>query len=80
MLPLLSWNVVQIVIENFFPIVFACVLNQSHKHWLLNDALNATIITTLKFQGDIMNCVASDIMIDDDKGGMTLSCWNFLQT
>jgi hypothetical protein len=76
-LPLLSWNVVQIVINNFSPIVFACVFNQSHKHWLLNDALNATIITTLKFQGDIMNCVVSGIMIDDDKGGYDIKLLEF---
>jgi hypothetical protein len=76
-LPLLSWNVVQIVIDNFFPIVSACVFNQSHKHWLLNDALNATIITTLKFQGDIMICVVLYIMIDDDKGGYNIKLLEF---
>jgi hypothetical protein len=53
------------------------VLNQSHKHWLLNDALNATIITTLKFQGDIMNYVVLDIMIDDDKGGYDITLLEF---
>ncbi len=31
-------------------IVFACILNQSHGHWLFSDALHSTILMSLKLK------------------------------
>ncbi len=36
--------------EFVFLIVFTCVLNQSHGHWLLSDALHFTILMSLKLK------------------------------
>jgi hypothetical protein len=46
--PPLTWHISQIIIDVLFSIVNACVLNQSHGHWLLSDALNLTITMSLK--------------------------------
>ena len=32
------------------PIVYACILNQSHRYWLLSDALASTISMSVKFE------------------------------
>jgi hypothetical protein len=46
----LTWHVFQIIIDVLSLVVSACVLNQSHGHWLLSDALNVTIFMRLKFK------------------------------
>ncbi len=48
--PPLTWHIFQIIIDVFSSIVSACVLNQSHGHWLHSDALNVTIIMSLKLK------------------------------
>jgi hypothetical protein len=51
--PPLTWHICRIIIDSFGPIVFACILNQSRGHWLLNDALNFAISMSLKFRNEI---------------------------
>jgi hypothetical protein len=49
-MPPLIWHISQIIVDVLFLIVNACVLNQSYGHWLLFDALNATMIMSLKLK------------------------------
>ncbi len=46
----LTWHIFQIIIDVLSLIISACVLNQSLKHWLLFDALNAIITMSLKLK------------------------------
>jgi hypothetical protein len=48
--PLLAWDVSQIIFYTIFLVVNACVFDQSCGHWLLFDALCATITMTLKLK------------------------------
>jgi hypothetical protein len=48
--PPLTWHISQIIVDVLFSIVSACVLNQSHGHWLFFDALNAIITMSLKLK------------------------------
>jgi len=43
----LTWDVFQIIIDFLSFVVGACVLNQSHGHWLFFDALHVKIIMAL---------------------------------
>jgi len=43
MLPPLTWQIFQIVVDYFSLLVSTCVLNHSHAHWLLNDVLHFAI-------------------------------------
>ncbi len=47
---LLTWEVTQIIVYIFFLVVNACVLNQSHEHWLFFDVLHVTITMALKLK------------------------------
>ncbi len=38
--PPLTWHISQTIVDCFFPIVNAYVLDQFHGHWLLSDALH----------------------------------------
>jgi hypothetical protein len=49
-----------------FLIVITCVLNQSNGHWLLSDALNFTITTSLKLKEEVGINLALDSTMDDD--------------
>jgi hypothetical protein len=40
----LTWWIFHIIVDCFLLIVFARVINQSHGHWLLNDALHFAIL------------------------------------
>ncbi len=48
--PLLTWHISQIVIDVLSLVISACVLNQSHGHWLLSNALNVKITMSLKLK------------------------------
>jgi len=48
--PLLTWQISQIIVNYPSPIVIACVLNQSHGHWMLIDVLNFAISFSLKLK------------------------------
>jgi hypothetical protein len=37
--------------------VMACVMNQSHGHWLLFDALTTAMILVIKFQVEMVEMV-----------------------
>ncbi len=46
--PPLIWHIFQTIVDVLFLVVSAYVLNSSHGHWLLSNALNATITMSLK--------------------------------
>jgi hypothetical protein len=48
------------------PIVISCVLNQSHGHWLLRDALQFGITKAHEFHDDIINLVVPNSMGDPE--------------
>ncbi len=48
--PLLTWHISQIVVDVLSLVISACVLNQSHGHWLLSNALNVKITMSLKLK------------------------------
>ncbi len=48
--PPFTWNICWIIVDFFSPIVSTCVLNQSHGHLLLSDALNYAISMILKLR------------------------------
>jgi hypothetical protein len=54
--------------NSLFPIVIACVLNQSSSHWLLSNALQSPITLCLKFKEEITNASTLINSIDDDYG------------
>jgi hypothetical protein len=48
--PPLTWHISQIIVDVLSSSISACVLNESHGHWLLFDVLNVIIIMSLKFE------------------------------
>jgi hypothetical protein len=57
--------------------VSACVLNQSYGHWLLFDALNATIILNLKLKEFGISFSLKDLINDDSIVALELSLLAF---
>jgi hypothetical protein len=49
-----------------FLVVSACVLNESHGHWLLSNALNVTIIMSLKIKEEFGISFNLQDLIDND--------------
>jgi hypothetical protein len=47
------------------PIVITCILNQSKGHWLLSDALHATISMSIKLKEEISHFVLGTLMKND---------------
>jgi hypothetical protein len=72
--PPLKWHICCIVVDFFGPIMFACILNQSKGHWLLNDALNYAISMSLKFRNEIDFATFDDLMEEDGNFAYELSC------
>jgi hypothetical protein len=48
--PPLTWHISSRIANYLSHIVTTCVLNQFRGHWLLSDALHATITTNLKLK------------------------------
>jgi hypothetical protein len=71
--PPLTWHICRIIIDSFGPIVFACILNQSRGHWLLNDALNFAISMSLKFKDEIDSGTFDNLMEEDGNVAYELS-------
>jgi hypothetical protein len=46
--PPLTWHISQIIADVLSSFVKACVLNQSHGHWLLSTTLNVIITMNVK--------------------------------
>jgi hypothetical protein len=64
--PPLTWHISQIIVDVLFSVVSACVLNQSHGHWLLCNALNVIITMSLKFKEQYRISLNLQDLIDDD--------------
>jgi hypothetical protein len=65
-LPPLTWHISQIIVDALSLVVSACVLNQSHGHLLLSNALNVTIIMSLKLKEEFGISFNLQDLIDDD--------------
>jgi hypothetical protein len=50
--PPLTCHIFQIIVDVLSPIMFACVINQSKFHWLLNDVLNYAIFIYWKVKDE----------------------------
>jgi hypothetical protein len=61
--PPLTWHISQIIVD---VLSCACVLNQSHGHWLLSNALNVIITMSLKFKEQYRISLNLQDLIDDD--------------
>jgi hypothetical protein len=62
----LTWHISQIIVDVLSSIVSACVLNQSHGHWLLFNVLNVTITMNLKLKEEYGISLNLQDLIDDD--------------
>jgi len=70
----LTWHICHIIVDSLGPIVFACILNQSKGHWLLNDALNFAISMSLKFRDEIDFVTFDNLMEEEGNVAYELSC------
>jgi len=50
-------DIAEVITSYLNPMVMACVMNQSHGHWLLFDALTTTMILVIKFQVEMVEMV-----------------------
>ncbi len=64
--PPLTWHISQIVVDYLFPIISACVLNQSHGHWLLIDILHFVISMSLKLKKENKIIPSFKSLMEDD--------------
>ncbi len=56
-----------------FPIVIACILNESKDHCLsIDDVLNATISMSLKLKQKMNHLLLWDVFINDDGSNFTI--------
>jgi len=62
----LIWHICEIVVDCFSPIVYACVLHQSHGHWLLNDVLHFLISMRLKLKVKNKIILSFESLVEDD--------------
>jgi len=62
----LIWHIREIVVDCFSPIVYACVLHQSHGHWLLNDVLHFLISMRLKLKVKNKIILSFESLVEDD--------------
>jgi len=64
--PPLTWQLCQIIVDCLSPIVFACIFNQSHGHWLLSDALHFTISMSLKLKKENQVVLSFENLMEED--------------
>jgi hypothetical protein len=64
--PLLAWKISQTIVDCLSLVVFACVLNQSHGHWFLSDALHSSISMSLKLRGKNQILLSFESLMNDD--------------
>ncbi len=66
--PPLTCHIYEIIVDILFSVVNVCVLNQSHGHWLLFDALHVTITMTLKLKEDFLIAPSMENLMEDGFG------------
>jgi len=64
--PPLTWHISQIIVDCLLPIVSTCVINQSHGHWLLSDALYSIISMSLKLKEENKIIPSFESLMEDD--------------
>jgi hypothetical protein len=65
MLPPLTWQISQTVVDYLSPIVSTCVLNQSRGHGLLSDALHFAISMSFKLKEENQVLHSFESLMDD---------------
>ncbi len=63
-----TWHVAQMVVDLISLVVSACVLNQSHGHWLLTNAFHFAITMNTKLMGELKNPPSSNKIMDENLG------------
>ncbi len=63
---LLTWHVAQIVVDVPSLVITTCVLNQSHGHWLLSDALHFAITMNTKLMEELQNHPSFGNIMDEN--------------
>jgi len=58
--------------KHFVSYCHTCILNESKDHWLLIDALNATISISLKLKQEMNHLLLWDVFINDDDYNFTI--------
>jgi hypothetical protein len=61
----LTWQFFQTIVHCLFPNVSTCVLNHSHGHWLISDALHFAISMNLKLKKENQIVVSFESLMDD---------------
>jgi len=64
--PPLTWHIFLIVMDCLPPIISACVINQSHGHWLLSDVLHFVISLSLKLKEENKSIRSFESLMEDD--------------
>jgi hypothetical protein len=59
------WDIAKAITSCLNPMATSCVMNQSHVHWLLSNALIITITLIVKFQAQIVEMVSLSNGIQD---------------
>jgi hypothetical protein len=66
MLPPLTWQIFQTIVDCLSLVVYVCVFNSSHGHWFLNDALHFAISTSLKLREEYQVLPSFENLMDVD--------------
>jgi hypothetical protein len=66
MLPPLTWQIYQIIVDCLSPIVYTSVFNQSHGHWLFNNVLHFAISMSLKLKEENKMIFSFESLMEDD--------------
>jgi hypothetical protein len=66
MLPPLTWQIFQTIVDYLSPIVSACVFNQLRGHWFLNYVLHSAISMNLKLMEENQVLPLFESLMDDD--------------
>ncbi len=65
-LPLLAWNVFQIIVDIHSSSVNVCMFNQSHGHWLFSNSLSAIITMALKLKEEFEIALSITNLMEND--------------
>jgi len=66
MLPPLTWQIFQTIVDYLSAIVSTCVFNQLRGHWFLNYVLNSAISMNLKLMEENQVLPLFESLMDDD--------------
>jgi hypothetical protein len=64
--PPLTWQISQTIVDCLSLVIYVCVFNQSHGHWLLSDVLHSAISMSLKLKEENQILPSFESLMDDD--------------